>query len=74
MAMSRDRNAGRSHNIKIDNSLFEMVEQFQYLGTTLIDRSSSQEEIKSRLKSGNVCYLAVQNRFVFQFAVQKYKD
>jgi hypothetical protein len=31
------------------------------LGTTLTDQNSIQEEIKSRLKSGNVCYYLVQN-------------
>jgi len=34
MVVSRDKNAGRSHNIKIDNSSFERVEDFKYLGTT----------------------------------------
>jgi len=61
MVMSRDRNAGRSHNIKIDNSSIERVEEFKYLGTTLTDQNSIQEEIKSRLKSGNACYHSVQN-------------
>jgi hypothetical protein len=37
------------------------VEQFKYLGTTLTNRNSIQEEIKSRLKSGNVCYHSVQD-------------
>jgi len=37
------------------------VEEFKYLGTTLTNRNSSQEEIKSRLKSGNACYHVVQN-------------
>jgi len=31
--MSRDQNAGRSLNIKTDNSTFERMEQFKYLGT-----------------------------------------
>jgi hypothetical protein len=34
MAMYRDKNAGRNHNTKIDNSYFERVELFKYLGTT----------------------------------------
>ena len=59
--MSRDQNAGRSHNIKIDNNSIKRVEGFRYLGTTLIDQNSIQEEIKSRLKSGNACYHSVQN-------------
>jgi hypothetical protein len=32
MVMFRDQNAGRSHSIKIDNSYFERVEEFIYLG------------------------------------------
>jgi hypothetical protein len=41
-------NAGRSHNIKTDNSSFEKVEEFKYLGTKLTNHSFIQEEIKSR--------------------------
>ena len=59
--MSRDQNAGRIHNIKIDNSSFERVEKFKYLGTTLTYQNSIQEEIKSRLKSGNAYYHLVRN-------------
>jgi len=61
MVMSRDQNAGRSHNMKSDNSSFERVEEFKYLGTTLINQISIQKEIKIRLKSGNACYHSVQN-------------
>jgi hypothetical protein len=58
MVMSLNQNAAQNHNIKIDNKSFEWVEQFIYLGTT---RNSIQEEIKSRLKSGNACYHSVQD-------------
>ena len=44
MVMSRDRNAGRGHSVKIDNSYSEMVEEFKYLGTTLTDQNSIQEK------------------------------
>jgi len=37
------------------------MEEFKYLGTTLTDQNSIQEEIKSRLKIGNACYDLVQN-------------
>ena len=37
------------------------VEGFRYLGTTLTNQNSIQEEIKSRLMSGNACYQLVQN-------------
>jgi len=37
------------------------MEQFKYLGTNLKNQYSIQEEIKSRLKSGNACYHSVQS-------------
>ena len=61
MVMSSDQNAGRSHAIKTDNSSFENVEQFKYLGTTVTIQNYIQEEIKSSLRSGNACYHSVQN-------------
>jgi len=36
MVMSRDQNAGRNHSIKTDNSSFERVEEFKYLGNIRI--------------------------------------
>jgi len=50
MVMSRDQNAGRIRNIKIDHNSFERVREFKYLGTNLTNRNSMQEEIKSKLK------------------------
>jgi hypothetical protein len=47
--------------VKIDNSSIERVEEFKYLGTTLTDQNSIQEEIKSILNLGNACYHSVQN-------------
>jgi len=47
--------------VRIDNSTFDRVEEFQYLGTTLTNQNSIAEEIKSRLRLGNVCYHSVQN-------------
>jgi len=59
--MSRDHNAGRSHSTKIDNSTFERVEEFRYLGTAIKYQNSIQEVIKGRMKSGNACYHSVLN-------------
>ena len=47
--------------MKIDNSSFESVEEFKYLGKTLTDQNTILEEIKSRLKSGNACCHSMQN-------------
>jgi len=59
--MSPDQNAGRSHNIMIDNINFERVEHFKYLGKVLTDKNFIHEEIKSRLKSGNACSHSMKN-------------
>jgi len=52
MVTSREQNAWRSHNV---------VEEFKYLGKTLTNQNSIQEEIKSRVKSGSACYHSLQN-------------
>jgi len=64
MVMSGDQNAGRIHSMRIDNSTFERVEEFKYLGTTVTNQNAIAEEIKSRLRSGNACYHSVQNLFL----------
>ena len=61
MIISGDKNAGRSHNVKIDISFFERVEEFKYLGITVKNQNSIQKDIESRLKSGNACCHSVQN-------------
>jgi len=54
IVMSQDQNAGRRYSMKIYIISFENVEEFEYLGTTLTNQSSIREEIKKRMKSGNV--------------------
>ena len=73
MVMSGVQNAGRSHNMKIDNRSFEMVEKFKYLGTNLTNQNYIQEEIKSRVKSGNACYHLVQNLLSSSLLTKNYK-
>jgi hypothetical protein len=51
----------QGHGVTIDNRSIERVEEFKYLGATLPDQNSIQEDIKSRLKLGNACYYSVQN-------------
>jgi len=73
MVIFRDQNAVRSHNIKNNNSYSERVEQFKYLETTLTNQNSIQEEIQSRLKSGNACYHSVQNLLTFSLPTKNLK-
>jgi len=71
--MFLDQNAGRNHSIKTDNSSSEMVEEFKYLGTTLTNQNYIQEETKSRVKSGNACYLSVQNPLSSRLLYKNFK-
>jgi len=73
MVMSQDQNAGRSQNIKNDNNFFERVEEFKYLATTLTSQNSIQEEMNSRLKSGNACYHSVHNILSSRFLSKNLK-
>jgi hypothetical protein len=47
-------------------------EELKYLGTTLTNQNFIQDEIKSRLNSANAFYNSIK-KFVFQFAIQKFK-
>ena len=73
MVMSRDQNAERIQSVRIDNSTFEGLEVFKYLGTTLTNKNSIAEEIKSRLSSGNACYHSVQNLLSSRFLSKNLK-
>ena len=73
MVMSRDQNAGRIHSVRIDNSTFDRVEDFKYLGTTLTNQNSIVEEIKSWLKAGNACYNLLQNILSSRFLSKNLK-
>ena len=74
MVMSGDQTAGRSYSMKTDNSSSERVEEFQCLGTTLTNKNSIQEEIKSRLKLGNARYYSVQNLLSSSLLSKKVND
>ena len=54
------RSCDKSNGYKL-SLCFQSVEHFKYLGTILTNQNSIQEEMKTRLKSGNACYLSAQN-------------
>ena len=74
MTVSRDQNAGRIHSMKMDNSSIEWVEEFKYLGTTLTNKNSIQEEIKCRLEVKECLLLFGTESLVFHFAIRNSKD
>jgi len=73
MVMSRDQNVGRNNNLMIDKSSFGRMEELKYLGTTSTNQYCIQENIKSRLKSGNACCHSVQNLLSFSLLSKNLK-
>ena len=59
--------------MRIDNSTFERVKEFKYLGATLTNQNYIAEEIKSRLRSGNACYHSVQNLLSYRLLSKNLK-
>ena len=53
---------------------FETVEQFKYLGTALTDQNCIQEEVKRSFEVRQCLLSFGAECFVFQFAIQKYRD
>jgi len=47
MVMSRNQNAGRSHNMKDDNRCFEWVEEFKYFETTLTNQNLFKKKLRA---------------------------
>jgi hypothetical protein len=47
MVMSRDQNAGVSHNPKIDNHSLETAEEFRYLGTILAHQIPFRKKLRA---------------------------
>jgi len=52
VVMSRDQNAGRSHNIKIDNSSFAMAEQLKCFRTNLTNQNSFRKNLRAGQSQG----------------------
>jgi hypothetical protein len=59
MLVSRCQKAGQEHSMQIANRSFEYVAKFRYLLTTLRDHNYANEEMKSRLNSGNFATIRV---------------
>jgi len=55
MVMSRDQNAGRSYNMKIDNTSYERAEELKYLEINLTYQNSNSGR-KCRIFYLPVCY------------------
>jgi hypothetical protein len=58
------KKAGKKHGIKIANRSFEGVAKLKYFGITLTDQNCMQEEIKSKLNSGNAFQSLLSSRLL----------
>jgi hypothetical protein len=74
MIMSRYPNSGQNQNIRIANESSENIAKFGYLETTLTNQNDINDEVKSRLNSGNDCYHSVQNLLSSRLIPKKTKD
>jgi hypothetical protein len=59
--------------MKIHDNSFERLKELKYLGTSLKNLNSIQEEIKYKLKSRNACYNSVQNLMSPSFLLKNTK-
>jgi hypothetical protein len=53
--------ARQNLKIKLANRFFENAAQFKYLGTTVTNQNSIQEDMKKEFNSGNAYYHSVSN-------------
>ncbi|PNF40632.1 hypothetical protein B7P43_G05904 [Cryptotermes secundus] len=58
--MSRRRNAGQNHDMKIADRSFVNGAKFEHLGTKVSLQHLIHEEVKSSLNSDNACYNSFQ--------------
>jgi hypothetical protein len=73
MVISRDQHPGQNHDINIGNKLFERVEEFKYLITTVKIKISFVKKLRACESRGMLAVIRCRS-FVFQFAIQKCKD
>jgi hypothetical protein len=45
--MSREQNAGKNHNMRIDNKSFDREEQFKYSGTTITKQVPFMKKLRT---------------------------
>ena len=56
MELGRDRGMIANAHIKIGSNSYEKVKTFKYLGSSMTNQNSIQEEIKCKLKAENSFY------------------
>ena len=60
MEIGHHRGMIANAHIKIGSNSYGIVKTFKYLSSLLTNQNYIQEEIKCRLKAGNLCYWSVQ--------------
>lgn len=73
MFVSCQQTVQQSYNVKTANKSFESVANFKCLETAPTNEKCLPVEIKSRLNSGNSCYLSVRNLLSSHFLPKNIK-
>ena len=67
------RKQHKENKLEIDNMSFESVQSFKYLGSTVNQNNTIEEEIKERLIAGNKAFYANQKMFQNKLLSKKSK-
>ena len=73
MVISRGQHPRQNHDLKMGNKLFERVEEFKNLITTVKIKISFVKKLRACGSRGMIAVIWCRS-FVFQFAIQKCKD
>jgi hypothetical protein len=63
----------RENKTEIETMSFESVQSFKYLGSTVNQNNTIEEDIKGRLIAGNKVYYANQKMFQSKLLSRKFK-
>ena len=65
------RKQHKENKLEIDNMSFESVQPFKYLGSTVNQNNTIEEEIKERLIAGNKAFYANQKNVPKQIVIKE---
>ncbi|CAH1721690.1 unnamed protein product [Aphis gossypii] len=72
--MMLKRGGGDHNNLQVGNNIFEQVQEFKYLGSTLNNQNNMHGEINIRLDAANRCLYALSTLFKSKLLSRKTKE
>jgi hypothetical protein len=68
------RGRGDHNKLLVGNNIFEQVQEFKYLGSTLNNQNNMHREINIRLDAANRCLYALRTLFKSKLLPRKTKE